>query len=193
MQGDSFEVQAWRQQQREQLIAARQAINAPLRQQWQHHVNTQLLKYLDQLQPGNIGFYLPIRGELDCRPLATELINKGWRCAVPVMRKGIKTLKFCQWTPDTKMIPGIWGIPVPEQQIVLSPDVLIIPLVGHDRNGYRLGYGGGYYDRTLAILPVKPVTIGVGLEQGKLNTIHPHQFDIPMDLVVTEQHVLTFT
>lgn len=193
MQGDTQAAKAWRQRQRERLVASRQAISPALRESWQQHVISQLLNYLSELHPGTVGFYLPIHGELDCRPLVTTLIQQGWQAAVPVMQQGVKTLTFCQWTPQTEMIAGIWQIPVPKHQVVLRPDILLIPLVGYDHDGYRLGYGGGYYDRTLAQYSVKPLTIGVGLNQGHIDTIYPHQFDIPMDLIVTENQLLIFS
>jgi 5-formyltetrahydrofolate cyclo-ligase len=70
------------------------------------------------------------------------------------------------------------------------PDVLLAPLVGFDAGGYRLGYGGGYYDRTLAALPERPLVVGVGFETSGMETIHPQPHDIPMDLIVTERRTI---
>ena len=80
----------------------------------------------------------------------------------------------------------MWGIPIPADGEVVWPDVLLVPLVGFDRRGFRLGYGGGFYDRTLADMPQRPTTLGVGFSLGMLETIYPQQHDIPMDVVVTE-------
>jgi 5-formyltetrahydrofolate cyclo-ligase len=97
---------------------------------------------------------------------------------------------FREWTPGAPMAPGIWNIPVPAEGETLSPTVLLAPLVGFDGCGYRLGYGGGYYDRTLAAAMPRPLAIGVGFEASRLETIHPQPHDIPMDLIVTEQEIL---
>ena len=87
---------------------------------------------------------------------------------------------------------GFWNIPVPAERRVVKPDVLVIPLVGYDAAGFRLGYGGGYYDRTLAALVPRPFCIGVGFDDAQLETIHPQPHDIPMNLIVTERRVLRF-
>jgi len=88
------------------------------------------------------------------------------------------------------MRPGIWDIPVPDEGDWVRPEVLLVPLLGFDLQGYRLGYGGGYYDRTLAAaMPSPPLAIGIGFEIGRLETIHPQPHDVPMDLIVTERQV----
>jgi 5-formyltetrahydrofolate cyclo-ligase len=83
------------------------------------------------------------------------------------------------------MARGIWNIPIPRERNSVRPTALLVPLVGFDAAGYRLGYGGGYYDRPLATLVPKPLTIGVGYELGRLETIYPQPHDIPMDAIVT--------
>ena len=100
-----------------------------------------------------------------------------------------RPLVFREWWPGIRM-PGVWGIPVPAEGDAVLPDVLVAPLVGFDAAGYRLGYGGGYYDRTLAALPDRPPAIGVGFEPSWMKTIHPQPHDIPMSLIVTEQRVI---
>jgi hypothetical protein len=86
-----------------------------------------------------------------------------------------------------KLKRGIWGIPIPAERRIVQPTALLVPLIGFDKAGYRLGYGGGYYDRTLAVMIPKPLTIGVGYALGRLETIHPQPHDIPMDAIVTEE------
>ncbi len=80
----------------------------------------------------------------------------------------------------------MWGIPVPAEGEAVLPDTLLVPLVGYDPHGFRLGYGGGFYDRTLAAMPTRAATIGVGFTLGALETIHPQPHDIPMDVVIPE-------
>lgn len=137
------------------------------------------------MQPGVIGFYWPIKGEFDLRSLVIYLINLGWEAALPVVIKKSNPLEFHQWEPDMKLVPGVWNIPIPAQKVLLEPTVLLIPLVGYDKEDYRLGYGAGYYDMTLSNLYEKPFSIGVGLEICKLDTIYPQQHDIPMDLIIS--------
>ncbi len=87
------------------------------------------------------------------------------------------------------MEKGIWDIPTPQVRDVMTPDAIIVPLVGFDERGYRLGYGGGYFDRTLAAAARRPLAIGLGLEDSSLRTIYPQPHDIAMDLIVTDQGV----
>jgi 5-formyltetrahydrofolate cyclo-ligase len=84
------------------------------------------------------------------------------------------------------MVQGTWKIPMPESGEAVFPDLLVVPLVGFDRQGYRLGYGGGFYDRTIAALPERPRTVGVGFELGRLETICPQSHDIPLERIITE-------
>jgi 5-formyltetrahydrofolate cyclo-ligase len=87
---------------------------------------------------------------------------------------------------------GLWNIPVPANRRVVVPSAVLIPLVGYDAAGYRLGYGGGYYDRTLAAAHLNTLKVGVGYDEAELATIYPQAHDVPMDLVVTERRVLHF-
>lgn len=84
------------------------------------------------------------------------------------------------------MASGVYGIPYPVDSPEFAPTAALVPVVGFDAQGYRLGYGGGYFDRTLASLEEMPVTVGLGYELQRLSTIHPRPHDIPFDFVVTE-------
>jgi 5-formyltetrahydrofolate cyclo-ligase len=84
------------------------------------------------------------------------------------------------------MTHDVGNIPVPAEGEPKQPDTLLVPLVGFDRNNYRLGYGGGFYDRTIAAMPLRPRTIGVGFTCGRLRTIFPQTNDIPLDEIVVE-------
>ena len=101
-----------------------------------------------------------------------------------------RPVAFRAWWPRMRMRPGAWDILVPDEGDWLRPEILLVPLLGFDPQGYRLGYGGGYYDRTLAAaMPARPLATGVGFEIGRLETIHPQPHDVPMDLIVTERRV----
>ena len=143
------------------------------------------MEILADLTPGVIGFYWPIKGEFDLRGLVAELIAQGWQAALPVVVKKDSPLIFCHWTPDMKLVPGVWNIPVPQEPVIVTPSVLLVPLVGFDKGNYRLGHGGGYYDRTLAGFNNRPLTIGIGLESCRLDTIYPQWHDIALDRIVT--------
>jgi 5-formyltetrahydrofolate cyclo-ligase len=182
------DVAAWRKQRRAELIAQRQALDPALRRAWNAALDANLRGVLADRAPGIISFYWPFRGEFDARPPIRDLLAQGWRAALPVVVQKKAPLEFRLWTPDAAMVDGIW-IPVPRDGAVVTPAIVLGPLVGFDAARYRLGYGGGYYDRTLAILSPRPLVIGVGYEFSRLETIYPQPFDQRFDIMVTEAAV----
>ncbi|MDX1573329.1 MAG: 5-formyltetrahydrofolate cyclo-ligase [Methylophaga sp.] len=184
---------AWRQEQRQKLVASRQAITSAERIAAEQQIYQRLLSLLAPMPASIISFYMPIKGELNCQPLIEELLNRGWRAVLPKIIDKDSALQFRQWSPDSQMQPEIWQIPVPQNTAELVPDVLLIPLVGFDQQRHRLGNGGGFYDRSLAGISPTPLAIGVGLELMKLEDIQPQPHDIAMDFVVTEQAVYPHT
>jgi len=179
-------MQQWKQQQRVNLLAQRAVLSAEQRLKKQAVVVRTVKDYLATQQASVLGIYWPIKGELDCRSLAQSLIQAGWQLAVPVINKETQCLDFALWRPATEMVMGVWNIPVPAHPEWVTPELFLIPLVGFDSQHYRLGYGGGYYDRTFAEIDKPVKKIGVGFELGRLETIFPHQFDVAMDIIVTE-------
>ena len=96
-------------------------------------------------------------------------------------------LVFRRWTRKTRMVRGDWNIPVPPPEVeAVTPEIALAPVVGWTAEGFRLGYGGGYFDRTLAALLPRPFTIGIGFQSARLATIYPQPHDIALDAVVTE-------
>jgi len=95
-------------------------------------------------------------------------------------------VQFWRWRPEVPMSRGLFNIPIPGECDIVAPDVLIVPLVGFDRAGYRLGYGGGYYDRTLAASQPRPRTLAIAFAESELETIHPQPHDIPMSRIITD-------
>src|SRR5690349_20929920 len=182
------EIRLWRKGERARLIAVRMAMRGGLRQRH----NAAITKVLEgMLAPDMvIGFYWPIRGEYDARHLIAALLERGARAAMPVVIEKAAPLVFRNWHPASRMVNGFWDVPVPAADERVVPTTLLVPLVGFDEMGYRLGYGGGYYDRTLATFPIKPIAIGVGYELAHLGTIYPQPHDIPMSTIVTEGRVL---
>ncbi len=139
-------------------------------------------------RPRILGVYWPHRGEYDPIPLAAAHIERGGQVALPVVVARAQPLEYRPWCPDVAMAPGklSFGIPEPVYGPAVVPDLLLVPLLGFDGAGYRLGYGGGYFDRTLAACSTRPRSIGVGFEIGRLPSIRPLPHDIPLDVIVTE-------
>jgi 5-formyltetrahydrofolate cyclo-ligase len=183
-------VQAFRKTKRAELLARRGTLELEERKRHAESVMQRLLAAVDLRAHRVLGFYWPIRGELDLRELARRHVEGGGTAALPVVVAKNAPVELWQWQHGAAMQRGFWNIPVPAERRVVKPDVLVIPLVGYDAAGFRLGYGGGYYDRTLASLAPRPFCIGVGYDEAELETIHPQLHDIPMDAIVTERRVL---
>jgi 5,10-methenyltetrahydrofolate synthetase len=135
---------------------------------------------------GTLGLYWPIQGEFDLRQWAERLcVRRRHTLALPVVVRKQAPLEYWKWQPGDPMARGFWGIMVPKQGQPVIPDVVIAPLVGFC-GFYRLGHGGGYFDRTLASMRPKPLAIGVGTEASRVEGFVPQPHDIPMDVIVTE-------
>jgi 5,10-methenyltetrahydrofolate synthetase len=134
-------------------------------------------------------FCWPIKGEYDARHLARTLRARGALTALPVVVAPRTPLIFREWHPGVDMAKGALNIPYPVGSAEIIPQAVLLPMNGWDPQGYRLGYGAGFFDRTLASLPKRPLTIGVTYELAKMDTIHPQSWDIPLDYVVTERGV----
>ena len=182
---DPDAVKLWRRGERERLLALRQALPADQRRGWGERIEAELRTALAEL-PGVLGVYWPFRAEFDPRKLIDWAVAAGRVIALPVVVDKKGPLEYRAWRPGEPLVDGVWNIPVPEKGAVVTPSVVLAPLVGFDRACYRLGYGGGYFDRTLAALVPRPLAIGIGFSLQELETIHPQPFDVPMDLIVTE-------
>ena len=175
-----------RKGERERLLAQRDAIPLAERRAQDARITEHLLAGFPQLAAMTIGFYWPMKGEFDPRVAILRLRERGARAALPVVVQKGAPLEFREWWPGIETDPGVFGLPVPRGSPVVRPDACLIPPVGFDANGYRLGYGGGYFDRTLAALSPQPLKIAVARGSSRIPTIHPQSWDIPMDFVVTE-------
>jgi 5-formyltetrahydrofolate cyclo-ligase len=185
-------VRAWRKAKRAELLAERTSLPLRNRQARGARVVGRLLEQIDLRRHRALGFYWPIRGEIDLREIARRHIDNGGIAALPVVTTKNAPVEFWQWHPDAAMHVGFWQIPVPAERRLVAPDALLIPLIGFDAAGYRLGYGGGYYDRTLAAATPQPFRIGVGYDDAEINTIYPQPHDVPMNVIVTEKRVQYF-
>jgi len=139
-----------------------------------------------------VSAFHPVRSEIDTRPLLKRLTGEGWTTCLPVVIAEGQPLKFRTWLHGDEMVPGFMSIEEPHERAVeVEPDVLMVPMLAFDRKGYRLGYGGGFYDRTLKLLRAKKKIIAIGAAYAAQEVDHvPHaDHDQPLDFVMTERGV----
>jgi 5,10-methenyltetrahydrofolate synthetase len=182
-------LKTWRRAERNRLIAARLALAPELLDSWRHRIDASLERSFPGLARSRVAFCWPIKNEYDARHLVRTLRERGALTALPVVVGPKQPLAFREWHPGVEMAVGALDIPYPVSSPLVTPDAVLLPMNGWDGQGYRLGYGAGFFDRTLASLPKKPVVIGVSYELARLETIHPQPWDIPADYVVTERGV----
>ncbi|MSQ52772.1 MAG: 5-formyltetrahydrofolate cyclo-ligase [Betaproteobacteria bacterium] len=179
----------WRREQRKGLIARREAIEPGQLQAWRRAIDEHLRRGFPGLRGTTLAICWPYRNEYDARHLAAELRASNTTIALPVVVARGAPLQFREWRPGVAMAQGDLGIPYPSATTPCQPRVVLLPMVGFDAGGYRLGYGGGYFDRTLAALHPRPAIIGVAHELARIATIHPQSHDIAVDYLVTERGV----
>ncbi len=183
------DLKAWRRSERERLIAARAALSPAILEAWRQRIDRFLELSFPGLANSRLAFCWPIKGEYDARHFARTLRGKGALTALPVVVASRAPLVFREWHPGIELAKGPLDIPYPVNSSEVTPSGVLLPMNGWDRQGYRLGYGGGFFDRTLASLKKKPIVIGIGYEMARMETIHPQSWDIPVDYVVTEAGV----
>jgi 5,10-methenyltetrahydrofolate synthetase len=183
---DWNEITAWRKARRAELIGRRASVDPALRRRWNERMTALLEAGFAVLAGRVVGFCWPYKGEFDTRFAIRYWRDRGATAALPeVVAKG-QPLRFRKWWPGAPTAPGVYDIPVPAGTEVVVPEAAVVPMNGFDEQGYRLGYGGAYFDLTLAALDPRPLAIGVSFEFARLPTIFPQPHDIPMDFVVTE-------
>ncbi len=176
--------QAERKLQRTRLIEARNTLGN--RELLESALQQRAADWLRQADVHVVGFYFPIHGEPDLRTVIAQWLALDSRrvAALPVIDG--KLLEFHAWTADAPMQAGGFGIPVPAQGRVVRPACLLIPCVSFDEKRFRLGYGGGYYDRTLTALVPWPLVVGIAFEATRVESINPQPHDVKMDVVITD-------
>lgn len=179
----------WRRETRATLLAERLAVEPQKRYAMGQRLTSALLNALHFEGPLVIAAYWPFKGEFDPRFALRNWRVRGASTALPVVITKAQPLEFRLWWPGLRTEPGVYQLPVPMGSAIVRPDVVLMPPIGFDARGYRLGYGGGYYDRTLAALSPQPVKIGVAFDIAAIPTIDPQAHDIPMDFVATETGV----
>ncbi|MFN4324413.1 MAG: 5-formyltetrahydrofolate cyclo-ligase [Azonexus sp.] len=175
---------AWRRALRRDMVARRAALSAGEHGALSARIVAHLAAALPA--PRVVAFCWPIKHEPDVRAIVAHWAGQGTRAALPVVVQEGAPLAFRHWAPETPLEADRYGIPTPMAGEWLIPDLILLPLNGFDSAGYRLGYGGGYFDRTLAALCPRPLAVGVGFEINRLPTIRPESHDQRLDWLVTE-------
>ncbi|MBT9460801.1 MAG: 5-formyltetrahydrofolate cyclo-ligase [Rugosibacter sp.] len=196
---EAVDSSAFRAALRQEKLAARAALlpeeYAQRAQSLEQHLILFLANY-PQTHPAislpMIAFCTAIKNEFDAQPLVTRLLQQGWKAAMPVVTAPDTAMIFRAWQPGIPMSQDRYGIPIPATGEAVTPDIVLLPLVAFDAMGYRLGYGGGFFDRTLATLVPCPMAIGVGFELARVPSILPQAHDESLDAIVTESGVMQF-
>lgn len=175
-----------------------QRLHMPDRLERAEQLQQVLRFWLMERQDAVIGAYWPIKGEFDPLPALHRWKEDGAlmdepklrRIALPVVNKQHKTLSFHAWYPGCPMEMDAYDIPKPQNTELVVPTLLFVPCVGYGPGGYRLGYGGGFYDRTLAALEPLPFTVGLGFTNGFVDDFEPEAHDLPLDAILNDNGVV---
>lgn len=174
---------------RKQLLTARRAIAPATRAAWDHAIGTRLVAWWHGARTAgvsSVGVYWPLRDEPDLHAAYAQLAQHGARLLLPVVVEKHAALAFADWRPGEAMVRDAMGVAVPaDLRLQAMPDALLVPCLGFNGKRYRLGYGGGYYDRTLAATP-RPTTVGVAYGCLRVKFAHDDH-DVPLDVVMTEE------
>ena len=183
----SFEPTSDKATLRRQLQAERQTLID--RHQRAMHLQEVLRVWLLGRVDTAVGAYWPIKGEFDALPALFRWseADSRRRIGLPVIDKATKQLSFRVWYPGCEMEEDAYGIPKPKDTPLFSPTLLLVPCVGYGPQGVRLGYGGGFYDRTLATLGPRPATVGLAFSHGYVPWLKPEAHDVPLDTVLTDE------
>ena len=150
------QLKAWRKTERERLVAARSALDHETLDHYRQAIDAHLERSFPGLASAKLAFCWPIKGEYDARHLVRTVRERGALTALPVVVAPRQPLVFREWHPGVELAMGPLNIPYPANSPEMIPDVVLLPMNGWDSGGYRLGYGAGFFDRTLASLPKKP-------------------------------------
>lgn len=174
-------------------LAARAALSREAREEAAQAVSEHFFTHI-KLAPGEVvAAYWRIRDELDCQPILVRLMDSLQPVVLPVVLGPEDPLQMRLWEPGAALYPAGFGTLAPaELAPQMAPHIVLMPLLGFDRMGTRLGYGGGYYDRTLAQMEPKPRLIGLAFAAQEIEAIPRDSHDIPLDTIITEAGVRQF-
>lgn len=184
MNSHSEDNTAWRRALRQDMTRRRAALAGAEHEALSARIVAHALAALPR--PKVAAFCWPIKHEPDLRALLASWTSTQVRAVLPVVVAENAPLRFREWTPDSRLAPDRYGIPTPTAGEWLTPGLILLPLNGFDDAGYRLGYGGGYFDRTLAALTPRPLAVGVGFEISRVASIRPEAHDQRLDWIITE-------
>ena len=171
---------------RKQLLTARRALDATTRAAWDHAIGEQVVDWWKAARPAALGVYWPLRDEPDLHAAYAELARLGARLLLPVVVEKHAALEFAEWRIGEAMVKDAMGVAVPADLRLQEayPPALLVPCLGFSPQGYRLGYGGGFYDRTLARSP-RPQTLGIAYQCLQVR-FDSDGHDVALDRIVTE-------
>lgn len=168
---------------RAQLLSSRKSMTAAAKAAAEAAICARLLAWRQSHRFDSLGVYWPIRQEPDLHPAYNALTTQGVHLSLPIIRGKDLPLEFISWTPGDVLVKDALGTSVPAQGQVVQPQALLIPCLGYNAARLRLGYGGGFYDRTLALTP-RPLAIGIAYADAQVDfAAEPH--DIALDLIIT--------
>lgn len=169
---------------RRELLSRRHALSSSERLLWDAAIGKQLLAWCQQQRPASIGLFWPIQAEPDLLTYYRDLAQLGAALSLPVVQAAGRPLRYARWQPGEPTVRGALGVPVPATlEWVELPESILIPCVGHNTQGFRLGYGGGFYDRTLACQP-RPYALGISYPVLETEfAVDAH--DIALDQILT--------
>lgn len=181
---------------RKEMLARRDAISSEFGSDESRHLNRYIREYVLAAGAKYVAGYMPIGSEYDLRPLMSELDEYGVELALPVVKEKNAPLIFRHWRPGEVLHKGSFGIAQPhENNRLVVPELILVPLLAFDTRGFRLGYGGGYYDRTISDLKAKNYqvkTLGIAYNNQKVDRIKDDATDMPLDAVATENGIEKF-
>ncbi|MBI2308266.1 MAG: 5-formyltetrahydrofolate cyclo-ligase [Rhodocyclales bacterium] len=176
----------FRQKLRREMIARRQALAVAELATRSAAIRGHLDAAFPALAERIVGFCWPVQNEPDLLPFVAALRARGGRVVLPVVVRPGEPLAFREWWPEQPLQPDRYDIPTPTDGDFLTPQALLLPVNAFDAGNHRLGYGGGFFDRTLATLAPRPLAIGVGFDFQRVDSIRPAAHDLPLDAMVTE-------
>ena len=180
---------------RRQLVERRLALPAEQYAALSATIRANLQTHFAELATQRVAFCWPVKNEPDLRPLIAAwraAAHPGFAALLPVVVAPGAPLAFRAWTPDCELVADRYGIATPVAGDFVVPQALLLPVNGFDAAGYRIGYGGGFFDRTLAAQRPAPLAIGVGFELARVDTIRPEPHDVRLDAIVSEAGVFRF-